>query len=202
VGDSRSASAGREARCSKLFSVTFLETERLLFRSHKPEDEDDFVKMHTDPEVRRYVGGEPWPLEKAVHRFRTEYLGQPREVHGLWATILKYERRYVGCCGLRLGADEASLGYYIARPYWGKGIASEACRAFIDVAFRRLQLSRVSATVEKGHAASEHILRKFGFQYVSEEHVAASARIICLYQLLRSEWENPHGADLVGSNVR
>lgn len=182
--------------------MIFLETERLLFRSHEPEDEGDFVKMHTDPEVRRYVGGQAWPLEKAVRRFRTEYLGEPKEVHGLWATVLKGERKYVGSCGLRLGKDEASLGYYIARPYWGKGIASEASRAFIDVAFHRLHLSRVSATVAKGHAASEHILRKFGFQYVSEEQIAASGRIICLYQLLRSEWEKEHGAGLLRSNIR
>lgn len=182
--------------------MIFLETERLLFRSHEPEDEDDFVKMHTDPEVRRYVGGQPWTVKKAVHRFRSEYLGEPREVHGLWATVLKDERKYVGCCGLRIGKDDASLGFYIARPYWGKGIASEASRAFIDVAFRRLELARVSATVERGHAASEHILRKFGFQYASEEQIPASPRIICLYQLLRSEWEKEHGAGLVGSNAR
>lgn len=182
--------------------VIFLETKRLLFRSHEAEDEDEFVKMHTDPEVRRYVGGQAWPMEKAVHRFRSEYLGKPRELHGLWATILKDEQKYVGCCGLRLGGDEASLGYYIARPYWGKGIASEACGAFINVAFHRLHLGRVSATVEKGHAASEHILRKFGFQYASEEQIPASARIICLYQLLRTEWEKGHGTGLVESNVR
>lgn len=178
--------------------MIFLETERLLFRSHEAEDEDDFVKMHTDPEVRRYVGGQAWPLEKAVHRFRREYLGQPTEIHGLWATVWKNEQKYVGCCGLRLGADEASLGYYIARPYWGRGIASEASRAFIDVAFRRLHLSRVSATVQQGHAASEHILRKVGFQFVSEEQVPASTRIICTYQLLRAEWEKEHDRSLVG----
>ena len=178
-------------------SVIFLETERLLFRSHEPEDEDAFVKMHTDPEVRRYVGGQAWPLEKAVRRFRTEYLGEPKEVHGLWATILKSERKFVGSCGLRLGKDEASLGYYIARPYWGKGIASEASRAFLEVAFQRLRLSRVSATVEKGHAISEHILRKFGFQYVSEEQIAASGRIISTYQLLRTDWQKEHDRSLV-----
>lgn len=182
--------------------MIFLETERLLFRSHEAEDEDDFVQMHTDPEVRRYVGGQAWPLEKAVHRFRNEYLGQPRDIHGLWATVLKDERRYVGCCGLRLSVDGASLGYYVARAYWGRGIASEACRSFIDVAFHRLNLPQVSATVEKGHAASEHILRKFGFKYVNQEQIPASRRIICLYQLPRSKWEKEHGAGVVGSSAR
>ncbi len=36
--------------------MIFLETERLLFRSHEAEDEADFVQMQSDPEVRRYCG--------------------------------------------------------------------------------------------------------------------------------------------------
>ncbi len=68
--------------------MIFLETERLLFRSHEPQDEADFVAMHTDPEVRRYMGGQAWPLEKAQSRFRDEYLGRPTRTFCLWATIL------------------------------------------------------------------------------------------------------------------
>ena len=103
--------------------------------------------MHTDPEVRRYVGG---------HRFR-EYLGRPTETYGLWATILKEERRYIGCWGLRAapGGKAAHLGYYFARAYWGRGLASEASRAFIDFAFTRLGLVKVVADVQEGNLASE-----------------------------------------------
>jgi ribosomal-protein-alanine N-acetyltransferase len=172
--------------------VIFLETERLLFRSHEAQDENDFVQMHTDPEVRRYVGGRAWPLEKAVHRFRNEYLGRPTKIYGLWATVLKEEKRYIGCCGLRLAEGGASLGYYIARPYWRRGLASEACRAFIDVAFRRLRRTRIVADIEKGNAASEHILQKFGFKYVSQEEIPSSGRIICLYELVRTDWTRNH----------
>jgi [ribosomal protein S5]-alanine N-acetyltransferase len=171
--------------------MTFLETERLLFRSHEAKDEADFVQMQTDDKVRRYVGGRGWPLEKAKYRFRHEYLGQPTETYGLWATILKEEGKYIGCCGLRADQDKtmAHLGYYFARPYWRRGFASEASKAFIDVAFNRLRLLRVLADVQEGNAASVHILRKLGFKYVSREEIAASGRIILLYELLRAEWE-------------
>jgi len=175
--------------------MIFLETDRLLFRSHEPQDEDDFVKMHTDPEVRRYVGGSAWPLEKALRRFRNEYLGRPDETYGLWATILKDEAKYIGACGLsRAGnAELAGLGYYIARPYWGRGLASEASQAFIDAAFNRLRLPRIMADVEKGNAASERILQKFGFKYVRKEELAANGRIICFYELSSGEWEQKNG---------
>jgi RimJ/RimL family protein N-acetyltransferase len=169
--------------------VFFLETSRLLFRTHEPQDESDFIGMHTDPEVRRYVGGRPWPLEKARARFRDEYLGRPKETYGLWATILKEESKYIGCCGLRAGdkKGEAHLGYYLAQPYWRRGFASEASQAFIDVAFTRLRLLRLLADVEKGNAVSEHILRKFGFKFISSEEIPASDRIINLYELTKSE---------------
>ena len=171
--------------------MIFLETDRLLFRSHEAQDEDDFVKMHTDPEVRRHVGGQAWPLDKALHRFRNEYLGRPTKTYGLWATILKKEGKYIGGCGLCAPGDGAvvSLGYYIARPYWGRGLASEASKAFIEVAFRRLRLPRVVADVEQGNEASEHILQKFGFKHLSQEEIPGRGRIICLYELVRTEWK-------------
>lgn len=181
----------RDGTVLGFFAMIFLETERLLFRSHQGEDEADFIGMQTDAEVRRYVGGQAWSLEKAQRRFRNEYLGRPRESYGLWATILKAEQKYVGCCGLRAAPDQNSayLGYFLARPYWGKGFASEASKAFMDAAFNRFGLPRLLADVEQGHAASEHILRKFGFTFFKEEKIAESNRVILFYELLRSEWE-------------
>jgi [ribosomal protein S5]-alanine N-acetyltransferase len=172
--------------------MIFLETERLLFRTHEAKDEADFVGMHTDPEVRRYVGGQPWPLEKAQSRFRNEYLGRPTESYGLWAAILKQEMRYIGCCGLRATADErvAHLGYYFARPYWRRGLASEASKAFIEVAFTRLGLLRLLADVEQGNAPSEHILNKFGFKYVSQEVIPVGGRVLLFYELSRVAWKS------------
>jgi [ribosomal protein S5]-alanine N-acetyltransferase len=171
--------------------MTFLETERLLFRTHEAKDEADFVRMQIDPEVRRYVGGQGWSLEKARDRFRNEYEGRPTGTYGLWATILKEEGKYIGCCGLRAAQGEtgAHLGYYFAQPYWRRGLASEASRAFIDVTFTRLRLLRLLADVEEGNAASEHILRKFGFTYLSREEIPGSGRIILAYELSRAEWE-------------
>jgi RimJ/RimL family protein N-acetyltransferase len=171
--------------------VNFLQTKRLLFRSHEARDEDEFVKMHTDSEVRRYVGNRAWPVEEALRRFRNGYVGRPDETYGLWATIIKEEQKYIGACGLAFPPNQPApaLGFYIARPYWGRGLASEACQAFLEIGFGRLGLTRILADVEKGHAVSEHILQKFGFQFVSQKELPATGRTICLYELLIKEWE-------------
>jgi [ribosomal protein S5]-alanine N-acetyltransferase len=170
-------------------SKIFLETDRLLFRTHEPQDEDDFLRMHTDPTVRRYMGGQAWPREKALHRFREQYLGKPTETYGLWATILKEEGKYIGCCGLRFDQNEktAYLAYMLAQPYWRRGLATEASKAFIDIAFTRLRLPRLLADVEKGNAASERILEMFGFKFLRQDVIAASGRTILILELSKPE---------------
>jgi [ribosomal protein S5]-alanine N-acetyltransferase len=171
--------------------MIFLETSRLRFRSHESGDEPDFVSMHTDAEVRRHVGGQAWTVEKARSRFREQYLGRPTQTYGLWATVLKEEGTYIGSCGLRASRNRpgASLGYYLSRPYWGRGLASEASLAFIDLAFTRLGLESVEADAEEGNTASEHILRKCGFKYVRREVIPGSGRIINFYELARGDWQ-------------
>jgi hypothetical protein len=57
-------------------------------------------KKHPDTEVRRYVGGQAWSGKKARYRFRSQYLGKPSRTYGLWATVLRHQQKYVGCCGL------------------------------------------------------------------------------------------------------
>ena len=169
--------------------MILLESKRLLFRTHEKKDAEGFVQMHTDVEVRRHVGGKAWSLEKAQQRFRNEYLGRPTETYGLWATTLKSEEKYIGCCGLRAAGPDAYLGYFLARPYWGLGLASEASKAFIDLAFDHLKLPRLLADVEQGHMVSEHLLQKFGFTVIGQEELAGNGRVILLYQLSRNEWE-------------
>lgn len=176
--------------------MIFLETARLLFRSHEVGDEPDFVSMHTDAEVRRYVGGQGWPVEKARSRFREQYLDRPTETYGLWATVFKEEGKYIGCCGLRAPGNGmgASLGYYLARRYWRQGLASEASRALIDIAFTRLGLECVEADAEEGNTASERILHKCGFKYVRREAIPGRGRIVNFYELTKGEWQRGRGA--------
>lgn len=77
--------------------------------------------MQIDPEVRRYVGGQAWSVDKAVYRFRHQFLDRPAKTYGLWATVLKDENRYIGYCGLSShaydGRRTVNLAYYLARPY-------------------------------------------------------------------------------------
>jgi [ribosomal protein S5]-alanine N-acetyltransferase len=165
--------------------MILLQTSRLLLRTHDERDEPAFVEMHTDPEVRRYVGGRAWSIDEAITRFRARFLGEPRTAYGLWAAVLEAEDVYVGMCGLSGPPQRAAhLGYYIARPYWGLGLATEAARAFVDFGFGNLQLRRILADADEGNRASERILEKLGFRAIREEALA-SGRVICHFVLER-----------------
>jgi RimJ/RimL family protein N-acetyltransferase len=150
-----------------------LETERLLFRDHAIDDLEPFCAMEADSEFRRFVGGSPRSHEDAEEKFRRVYLPPVRDRIGLWATVFKPEGRYIGYCGVyRHGGHpgEGVIAYYLARPYWGRGLGGEAAAAFVRFAFDDLGLRRLVTSVEAGNERSTRILAKLGFVWVRREN--------------------------------
>ena len=155
-----------------------LETERLLFRPHEEADLDAYCEMMADPEFRRLSGGPPLTREAAENSHRSIISGQqawlqPKPM-GLFAAVFKPEGRYIGRCGLyrHMGEDgvvipgEGVLAYYVARPYWGQGLATEAGRAFIAYGFSNLGLARIVAGANTENLASNRVLQKLGFVWI------------------------------------
>jgi [ribosomal protein S5]-alanine N-acetyltransferase len=173
-----------------------LESQRLLFREHEPGDLDAYCAMEADPEVRRFVGGAPRTREEAKRKFRSTHLRHAKARLALWATIFKPDRQYIGYCGLypNFGpqgpvAREATLAFYLSREYWGRGLATEAGRAFIEFGFGQLNLARIVATVEVGNAASLRVLEKLGFVLTGTEN---GARSFHKFELLNGpNWPKP-----------
>ncbi len=61
--------------------------------------------------------------------------------------------------------DEIELIYALAKPYWGKGLATEAAQAMLRYGFEVFHLPRIYATVDPGNTASVTIIKKLGFYY-------------------------------------
>jgi [ribosomal protein S5]-alanine N-acetyltransferase len=61
-------------------------------------------------------------------------------------------------------SHRAEIGYWLAQPFWGKGIMTDAVRAFVAYAFRELDVERLTAHVFEMNAASARVLEKNGFQ--------------------------------------
>ena len=74
----------------------------------------------------------------------------------------------VGGIGLVLHEDiercSAEVGYWLAQPYWGRGILTVALKAFTHYAFNEFELTRLYAVPFLGNLASIKVLEKAGYQ--------------------------------------
>ena len=85
--------------------------------------------------------------------------------------------RLIGCTGYRaMAADYAELGYWIGKPYWGQGYATEAVGALIAHAFDADGFDHLMASHFTDNPASAVILRKLGFVAHGEELRDCAAR--------------------------
>jgi len=97
----------------------------------------------------------------------------------------------IGCTGYRaFGEDHAELGYWIGKPYWGMGYATEAVRALILHAFEADGFDYLTVGHFSDNPASARIIAKFGFIPQGKEIrdcAARGARARCLtYRLDRA----------------
>jgi RimJ/RimL family protein N-acetyltransferase len=147
-----------------------LETERLLLRRWKDSDREPFAAMNADPRVMEF-------FSDTLTREESDQLIENIESHfdnrgfGLFATELKSESKLIGFIGLHVASFQAhftpcvEIGWRIAVPYWGKGLATEGSREVIRFAFDRLKLeSLVSFTVSE-NVASRRLMEKLGMTH-------------------------------------
>ena len=77
------------------------------------------------------------------------------------------DKEAIGSIGLKLGEDvhrfTAEMGYWLAEPFWNKGIMSEVVSRFADFAFEKFELNRIFAEPYLGNTASARVLEKAGF---------------------------------------
>ncbi len=150
----------------------FARTERLLLRPSWPEDAAELYQAIADLGVVRNLARAPWPYtEDEAARFAA------LEHSEIYPTFMLMQRtdgapRLVGACGLGDRDGEAELGYWIARPYWGLGYATEAARAVIGIA-RAIGHKRLVAGHFTDNPASGRVLRKIGFRttgHIAQRH--------------------------------
>jgi RimJ/RimL family protein N-acetyltransferase len=71
----------------------------------------------------------------------------------------------IGADNLEVGTThEAEIGYWLARPFWGQGIMTDAVRAYVEYAFGELQLRRLMAHTFEFNIGSARVLEKNGFK--------------------------------------
>lgn len=152
-----------------------IETERLILRPWREADAEALYKYASDPDVGPVAG---WPahtsIENSLEIIRTVF-----DAPETYAIVLKETGEPVGCCGIMFGISmqasdkkqqEAEIGYWIGKPFWGQGLVPESVRAILARCFHELDLKAVWCTYYEGNTKSKRVCEKCGFKHHHTVH--------------------------------
>lgn len=169
-----------------------LETERLLLREMKPDDDEALFQVLGDPDTMRYY---PYTfdrqlvrnwIERNMNRYR-------KDGFGLWAVCLQHTGEVIGDCGLTLqkinGELLPEIGYHIRRDCQRRGYASEAAKAVRDWAFRNTDYPALYSCCKYTNVPSFKTAESIGMRFVSEYPDEANGKTH-VSVISREEWQN------------
>jgi [ribosomal protein S5]-alanine N-acetyltransferase len=152
-----------------------LECEKSVIREWAPSDKAALVRFANNRNIWLNLGHVfPHPYTDAdADAWFSLLAGMPEPT--MWA--IEVDGLAVGSIGVRLGEgiyiQSAEFGYWLAEPYWGRGIMTEAVKAVSRYAMRRFDLVRLESPVFEWNPASMRVLEKCGF--IREGVLRASA---------------------------
>lgn len=144
---------------------TQLNTERLLLRKIALSDVDFVFGYASDPEVTTYVA---WP-SPATREDTRAYVAEMLESWDSdecfeYLIIRSSDSVPVGAISLVPEDHSVTIGYVIAKPFWGNGYATEAARQIVSLALAQKEIFRVWTIVDTEHPASAKVLEKIGME--------------------------------------
>ena len=166
-------------------SKLFIETERLLIRPFKMEDIEPSYTMNLDAAVNKFTGDGGIVSKKEIERRIVENVFGDYEKYGFGrlAVEIKGENKFIGFAGLKYldDLDEVDLGYRFMQAYWGKGIATEAAQACVNLGFNTLDLKKLIAMVLPDNTRSIRVLEKLRFEF--EKEIIEGEQLAKIYAL-------------------
>jgi len=180
-------------------ALPLIRTDRLLLRPFDLADAGIVQRLAGDFEVAKTSLTIPHPYADGVaatwivdHDANFE-----RGLSLTLAIIMSAPSQLIGAISLRMEKrfSHAEMGYWIGRPYWNMGYATEAGRAVVDYGFRTLGLHRIFAHHMVRNPASGRVMQKLGMQYEGcmREHGMRWEKFedLALYGILSSEYKAP-----------
>lgn len=157
------------------FPAHHLTTERLVLSTPTRDDAPDIARHLNDLDVSRNLAIVPFPYTIEDAHF---FVSQIAPNACIWKVAQRenaaQSATFVGVIGLHCRDDDAqaataSLGYWFAKPHWGRGFATEAARAAVTSAWAH-GLDHLSAGYFEDNPASANVLRKVGFVEGARTH--------------------------------
>lgn len=157
-------------------------------------DLDDFVELHDDPQVVRFI--RRLGRRQAEERLRDVEREWEQRGHGLFAVLERTSGDFIGRVGLKHWRqfDETEIGWVLRADAWGHGYATEAARACIDWGFSALPDPYLTAMIGPDNSRSVRVARRLNFVPLRNDVLLDTDVVV--YALGRDDWPSAtRGAD-------
>ena len=160
-------------RSQRLEVAPEITTNRLRLRAWRSEDLDPLVRMYTDEEIMRHLGG-PQTREEIEAFFPVRIERWRTQGWGAWAMELKETPGIIGVLGY--GPPKApfeeregflDFGWLLDKDCWGKGFATEAAQAALTWGFEDRHIVCVLATPDASNQGSRHVCEKLNMRPIT-----------------------------------
>ena len=146
-----------------------IETKRLILRPFRKTDAVDVQRLAGEFEVADTTLNipHPYPMKAAVEWIQSHPGKLKNKSEIIFAITLESDESLIGSIGLILDLkhNQAEMGYWIGKPYWNSGYATEAAKAMLDFAFYQLELKKVHAHYMSRNPASGRVMQKIGMKH-------------------------------------
>jgi len=173
-----------------------IETERLILRPFAPADAPAVYELVKEWDVASTTLNIPHPYEPAMADswIRSHTISAAAGDGFTLALTERADDALVGSIGLRLSPphDRGELGYWVGRPWWGRGYITEAAAAVMKHGFEVLGLNRIEAHHLSRNPASGRVMQKLGMTWEgrAREHVKKWGQYedVEAYSILRRDY--------------
>ncbi len=178
-------------------NLPILESDRVLLRPYVEQDAARVQSLAGDRAIADTTLNIPHPYEDGMAE---QWIGKHRGLfaagtHVIYAVTERATSELLGTVGLTVERrfNKANLGYWIGKPYWGQGFATEAAGLIVAYGFRELGLHRIASMHIVRNPASGKVMQKLGMQYEGTLRADTMKwgryEDLCVYGLLVDEWK-------------
>lgn len=149
-----------------------IKSKRLKFRTFSPSDAPSIAALAGDWDIARMTARIPYPytVAQAEH-----WVATLPECEFVRAVIL--DGHLIGAVGYYPCDDgSAEIGYWIGKPWWGQGYATEAANALVRHCFSKIRFGRLTCCHFVDNPASARVIAKLGFKEVGACKAYCEAR--------------------------
>jgi RimJ/RimL family protein N-acetyltransferase len=170
-----------------------LETERLILRGLGNEDFEALAAIMADPQVTRYLSGEPLSRSDTWRNLAASLGHWQLRGYGTWAVERKSDGAFIGRVGMLNpeGWPGLEVGWTLGRPYWGAGYATEAARAALNYAFLTQPVERIISVIDPDNVPSQAVAVRLGETRGERRDLVINAKtyVADIWSIAREEWK-------------